>query len=88
MPIQLLHIESFSFFIGHGIIAANSSIPSKYQTVVVSNADKKGFGGTSTRFQYDAYVVSKVFVRTGKNICFLESKPKVPPVMKVSLKIP
>ena len=39
-------------------MAANSSIPSKYQTLVTSNADKRGFGGTSKRFNHDATVVS------------------------------
>lgn len=41
---------------GHGTVAANSSIPSKYQTLVTSNADKRGFGGTSKRFNHDATV--------------------------------
>ncbi|XP_072045436.1 O(6)-methylguanine-induced apoptosis 2-like [Amphiura filiformis] len=41
---------------GHGVVAANSSIPSKYQTLVTSNADKRGFGQTSKRFNYDASV--------------------------------
>ena len=48
---------SFPLFTGHGVVAANSSIPSKYQTLVTSNADRRGFGATSKRFNYDATVV-------------------------------
>ncbi|KAK3090498.1 hypothetical protein FSP39_012318 [Pinctada imbricata] len=39
---------------GHGIVAATASIPSKYQTIVTDNADKKGFSAQAKRFQFDA----------------------------------
>lgn len=55
--LYILFFKNIFPFTGHGIITANSSIPSKYQTVVISNSDKKGFGGTSKRFNYDANVV-------------------------------
>nr|XP_022319607.1 O(6)-methylguanine-induced apoptosis 2-like [Crassostrea virginica]XP_022319608.1 O(6)-methylguanine-induced apoptosis 2-like [Crassostrea virginica] len=38
---------------GHGIVAATASIPSKYQTIVTDNSDKRGFGGQAKRFQSD-----------------------------------
>ncbi|XP_070556877.1 O(6)-methylguanine-induced apoptosis 2-like [Ptychodera flava] len=38
---------------GHGITAASASIPSKYQTIVVDNAESKGFNSRSKRFQDD-----------------------------------
>ncbi|KAL8560738.1 hypothetical protein ACOMHN_046421 [Nucella lapillus] len=38
---------------GHGVVAANASIPTKFQTIVVDKADKKGFMAKSKRFQTD-----------------------------------
>ncbi|XP_052075026.1 O(6)-methylguanine-induced apoptosis 2-like [Mytilus californianus] len=38
---------------GHGIVAATSSIPSRYQTIVTDNADKRGFLGQAKRFRFD-----------------------------------
>ncbi|XP_033120954.1 O(6)-methylguanine-induced apoptosis 2-like [Anneissia japonica] len=35
---------------GSGVTAASSSIPSKYQTIVIPNHDRKGFGSQSKRF--------------------------------------
>ena len=43
---------------GHGIVAATASIPSKYQTIVTDNSDKRGFGGQAKRFQSDYAMVS------------------------------
>lgn len=48
-----------SFFwltIGHGKTAASSSIPSKYQTIVTDNSEKKGFLSRSRRFNEDSLV--------------------------------
>lgn len=41
---------------GHGIAAASASIPSKYQTIVTNNSDKKGFNSRAKRFSSDYYV--------------------------------
>ncbi|XP_064625149.1 O(6)-methylguanine-induced apoptosis 2-like [Lineus longissimus] len=41
---------------GHGITAATASIPSKYQTIVIDNAEKRGFNSRAKRFQYDSNV--------------------------------
>lgn len=38
---------------GHAVAAHNSSIPTKYQTVVVSNAEQRGFNSRTKRFQYE-----------------------------------
>ena len=35
---------------GHGLTKGASSIPSKYQTVVLRNNEKKGFGSCTGRF--------------------------------------
>ncbi|XP_052774766.1 O(6)-methylguanine-induced apoptosis 2-like isoform X1 [Mya arenaria] len=40
---------------GHGIVAATSSIPSRYQTIVTDNADRKGFGQQAKRFQPESH---------------------------------
>ncbi|KAL4235726.1 O(6)-methylguanine-induced apoptosis 2 [Mactra antiquata] len=40
---------------GHGIVAATSSIPSKYQTIVTDNADRKGFNAQAKRFQAESF---------------------------------
>ncbi|KAH3698604.1 O(6)-methylguanine-induced apoptosis 2-like [Dreissena polymorpha] len=40
---------------GHGIVAATSSIPSRYQTIVTDNADRKGFGQQAKRFHSENY---------------------------------
>ncbi|XP_071964528.1 O(6)-methylguanine-induced apoptosis 2-like [Antedon mediterranea] len=47
------HIQSGRIHKGSGISAATSSIPSKYQTIVVPNNDKKGFGSQSKRFSHE-----------------------------------
>ena len=44
--------------LGHNITAATASIPSKYQTIVIDNADRKGFLSKSRRFNHVASVVS------------------------------
>ncbi|PVD23430.1 hypothetical protein C0Q70_16699 [Pomacea canaliculata] len=36
---------------GHAVVAANASIPTKFQTIVTENADKKGFMAQAKRFQ-------------------------------------
>ncbi|XP_038057463.1 O(6)-methylguanine-induced apoptosis 2-like [Patiria miniata] len=41
---------------GPGVVAATSSIPTKYQTIVTPNTDKRGFGGTTKRFNHDVNV--------------------------------
>ncbi|XP_050402175.1 O(6)-methylguanine-induced apoptosis 2 [Patella vulgata] len=41
---------------GHGVVAANSSIPSKYQTIVTDNSDRKGFSSKAKRFQFNAFL--------------------------------
>ncbi|XP_797702.1 O(6)-methylguanine-induced apoptosis 2 [Strongylocentrotus purpuratus] len=46
-------VRSGRLYKGQGVIAATSSIPSKYQTVVTNNADQRGFGATSKRFNHD-----------------------------------
>ncbi|XP_002740087.1 O(6)-methylguanine-induced apoptosis 2-like [Saccoglossus kowalevskii] len=38
---------------GHGMTAASSSIPSRYQTIVIDNSEKKGFNARTKRFQYE-----------------------------------
>lgn len=38
---------------GHNVAAASASIPSKYQTVVIDNSERKGFNSRSKRFHYD-----------------------------------
>jgi len=43
-------LPNFLFDIGHNKIAASASIPSKYQTIVVSNEEKKGFSSGTKRF--------------------------------------
>lgn len=58
-----------SFFFlkkGHGIVAATASIPSRYQTIVTDNADKKGFLSQAKRFRFDAGLVRYI-----KKICML-----------------
>ncbi|KAK7489463.1 hypothetical protein BaRGS_00019262, partial [Batillaria attramentaria] len=39
---------------GHGVAAANASIPTKYQTIVTDNADKRGFLAQAKRFNPNA----------------------------------
>ncbi|XP_077991307.1 O(6)-methylguanine-induced apoptosis 2-like [Glandiceps talaboti] len=41
---------------GHGVTAASSSIPSKYQTIVIDNSERKGFLSRSRRFHDDVEV--------------------------------
>ncbi|XP_046578091.1 O(6)-methylguanine-induced apoptosis 2-like [Haliotis rubra] len=41
---------------GHGIVAANASIPTKFQTIVTDNSDKKGFLCRAKRFQSDSNI--------------------------------
>jgi len=38
---------------GQNAVAASASIPSKYQTIVIRNDDKKGFNQQAKRFNYD-----------------------------------
>lgn len=40
---------------GHGVVAATSSIPSKYQTIVTDNSDRKGFSSQAKRFQAESH---------------------------------
>jgi len=40
---------------GHSVVAANASIPTKYQTIVTDNSDHKGFLRKAKRFKGDAY---------------------------------
>ena len=46
------------------MVAASTSIPTKFQTLVTSNADKKGFSSQAKRFPSDIYMVGYFF-------CFL-----------------
>jgi len=46
------------FFLGHGIVAATSSIPSRYQTIVTDNSDRKGFTSQAKRFTAESHFVS------------------------------
>ncbi|XP_002124181.2 O(6)-methylguanine-induced apoptosis 2-like [Ciona intestinalis] len=41
---------------GHGVTAATASIPSKYQTIVTNNSDRKGFRTQAKRFSDDYYL--------------------------------
>ncbi|XP_005101521.1 O(6)-methylguanine-induced apoptosis 2 isoform X2 [Aplysia californica] len=41
---------------GHSIVAANASIPTKFQTIVTDNSDKKGFLARAKRFKEDAFI--------------------------------
>lgn len=50
--ILLLFQSYFNLLLGHGKIAASASIPSKYQTIVISNDEKKGFNSGSKRFNH------------------------------------
>lgn len=43
---------------GHSIVAASSSIPTKFQTIVTDNSDKKGFMTKAKRFKDDSFMVS------------------------------
>lgn len=38
---------------GHGVVAASASIPTKFQTIVTENSDKKGFLMRAKRFRSD-----------------------------------
>ncbi|XP_074642799.1 O(6)-methylguanine-induced apoptosis 2-like [Tubulanus polymorphus] len=38
---------------GHSVVAPTSSIPSKYQTIVIDNSENKGFQSKAKRFQHD-----------------------------------
>jgi len=42
------------------VVAASSSIPTKYQTIVTDNSDRKGFNSRSKRFD-SSVLVSKIF---------------------------
>lgn len=53
-----LLICNICIVLGHGIVAATASIPSKYQTIVTDNADKRGFLGQAKRFRFDEAMVS------------------------------
>ena len=52
--------KEFVFTLGHSITAATASIPSKYQTIVIDNSEKKGFQSKAQRFQYDSNMVSRI----------------------------
>ena len=41
---------------GHGIVAANTSIPTKFQTIIIDNGDRKGFNAKSKRFSDNVLV--------------------------------
>lgn len=41
---------------GHSVVAANASIPTKFQTIVTDNSDHKGFLRTAKRFKADAFI--------------------------------
>ncbi|KAK3793750.1 hypothetical protein RRG08_043398 [Elysia crispata] len=41
---------------GHSTVAANASIPTKFQTVITDNGDNKGFLAKSRRFKEDAFM--------------------------------
>ena len=41
----------FYLVTGHGKTAASASIPSKYQTIVSDNSERKGFLSRSKRFE-------------------------------------
>ena len=49
-------------FPGHNVTAATSSIPSKYQTIVTNNSDRRGFQSRTRRFPDDDRIVSKHFI--------------------------
>lgn len=66
-------------FTGHGKTAASASIPSRYQTVVTDNSERKGFLSRAKRFGdvnvvcvYTVYVQSKQnnFAYASESICF------------------
>ncbi|BFY99192.1 hypothetical protein BsWGS_02232 [Bradybaena similaris] len=56
--IKRLHssINSGHVHKGHSMVAANASIPTKYQTVVTDNSDKKGFLSQAKRFKEGAFL--------------------------------
>lgn len=58
---KLVNITKLAF-LGHGIVAATSSIPSKYQTIVTDNADRKGFNAQAKRFQAESHFVSLYYL--------------------------
>ncbi|RUS76225.1 hypothetical protein EGW08_015998 [Elysia chlorotica] len=41
---------------GHSTVAANASIPTKFQTIITENGDNKGFLAKSRRFKEDAFM--------------------------------
>ncbi|CAL1536431.1 unnamed protein product [Lymnaea stagnalis] len=41
---------------GHAIVAANASIPTKYQTIITENSDKRGFLTKAKRFKDDSFL--------------------------------
>lgn len=54
----MVDLHFLLFFPGHGIVAATSSIPSKYQTIVTDNSDRKGFSSQAKRFHSESHFVS------------------------------
>ena len=61
-------------FTGHSVVAANASIPTKFQTIVTENSDRKGFLAKSKRFRPDANVVSIVYLLLIYLSCLLLSE--------------
>ena len=53
-------ISSFNI-VGHNVTAASASIPSKYQTIVTDNSDRKGFLSRTRRFNHEGEIV-RVFL--------------------------
>lgn len=49
-------------FEGHGKTAASASIPSKYQTIVRDNSEKKGFLSRSRRFAENNSVRTRILL--------------------------
>lgn len=47
---KLVKIRITFLFTGHGKTAASASIPSKYQTIVSDNSERKGFLSRAKRF--------------------------------------
>lgn len=60
----VVHVDFVLFQTGHSITAATSSIPSKYQTIVIDNSDKKGFLSKSRRFNAELTQVAREFRAT------------------------
>ena len=65
--------------------AATTSIPTKYQTIVTSNADKKGFSCQAKRFSDDYYMVNNILrVLWYMCVCLLTYLPCPPDLYNIS----